>query len=95
LREILLSNEHVYVSKTDTEVIPHLIEEEMKRGQGLEAARSGYSQASSKARMLSLLSVRGSRIRLSVRRNHSPLIIGVSDKGLFLKLRHPCRFCIH
>jgi glucosamine--fructose-6-phosphate aminotransferase (isomerizing) len=36
LRQELLGNEHKFASQTDTEVIPHLIEEELKKGCSLE-----------------------------------------------------------
>jgi glucosamine--fructose-6-phosphate aminotransferase (isomerizing) len=38
LKEALLNKEHKFVSRTDTEVIPHLIEEEIKAGANLEDA---------------------------------------------------------
>jgi glucosamine--fructose-6-phosphate aminotransferase (isomerizing) len=83
LKEILLSNEHVYVSKTDTEVIPHLIEEEMKRGQSLEAAVRATIKQLEGSYAFAVVSTREPD-KIVCARNHSPLIIGVSDKGLFL-----------
>jgi glucosamine--fructose-6-phosphate aminotransferase (isomerizing) len=83
LKEILLSNEHVYVSKTDTEVIPHLIEEEMKRGLGLEAAVRATIKQLEGSYAFAVVSTREPD-KIVCARNHSPLIIGVSDKGLFL-----------
>src|SRR4030042_4537280 len=38
LRKRLASDGHHFTSETDTEVIPHLIEDEMKKGASLEAA---------------------------------------------------------
>ncbi len=38
LREALLAQGHTFLSETDTEVIPHLIEEHLNRGSSLEAA---------------------------------------------------------
>jgi len=83
LREILLSNEHVYVSKTDTEVIPHLIEEEMKRGQGLEAAVRATVKQLEGSYAFAVVSTR-EPIRLSCARKPQSSHHRVSDKGLFL-----------
>ncbi len=82
IREQLISNNHVIASETDTEVIPHLIEEEMKKGNSLEAAvlavapklRGSYA-------FLTISSHEPSKI-IGVRRG-SPLAVGISDRGFF------------
>jgi glucosamine--fructose-6-phosphate aminotransferase (isomerizing) len=38
LKETLLANGHAFLSETDTEVIPHLVEEALKEGDSLEVA---------------------------------------------------------
>ena len=83
LRDMLLSNEHTYVSKTDTEVIPHLIEEEMRRGMSLEVAvRNTAKQLEGSYAFAAISTLEADKIVCA--RQHSPLILGVSDKGLFL-----------
>lgn len=83
LKDLLLSNEHSFVSKTDTEVIPHLIEEEMRQGLDFqEAARSAVKQLEGSYALAAVSAKEPDKIICA--RNHSPLILGVSDQGLFL-----------
>jgi glucosamine--fructose-6-phosphate aminotransferase (isomerizing) len=82
LKEALLNKEHKFVSRTDTEVIPHLIEEEIKAGANLEdAVRTAVRQLEG-SYALAVLSVE-EKDKIICVRNQSPLIIGESDKGLF------------
>jgi glucosamine--fructose-6-phosphate aminotransferase (isomerizing) len=83
LRDMLLSKEHSYVSKTDTEVIPHLIEEEMHKGVSFEeAVRSTVKQLEGSYAFAAVSTHEGDKIICA--RNQSPLLLGVSDRGLFL-----------
>lgn len=83
LKDLLLSNEHSFVSKTDTEVIPHLIEEEMRQGLDFqEAARSAVKQLEGSYALAAVSAKEPDKIICA--RNHSPLILGISDQGLFL-----------
>jgi glucosamine--fructose-6-phosphate aminotransferase (isomerizing) len=82
LKETLLNKEHKFVSRTDTEVIPHLIEEEIKAGANLEdAVRTAVRQLEG-SYALAVLSAE-EKDKIVCVRNQSPLIIGESDEGLF------------
>jgi glucosamine--fructose-6-phosphate aminotransferase (isomerizing) len=82
LKETLLNKGHRFVSRTDTEVIPHLIEEEINAGADLEdAVRTAVRQLEG-SYALAVLSVH-EKDKIVCVRNQSPLIIGESDKGLF------------
>ncbi|MGC8849608.1 MAG: glutamine--fructose-6-phosphate transaminase (isomerizing) [Candidatus Bathyarchaeia archaeon] len=78
----LLERGHRYVSRTDTEVIAHLIEEELEAGvdlytavlRGVRKLRGSYA--------LAVISPREPG-RMVCARNESPLIIGVSEVGVF------------
>ncbi|MCJ7631740.1 glutamine--fructose-6-phosphate transaminase (isomerizing) [Candidatus Bathyarchaeota archaeon] len=83
LRDMLINNGHHIVSKTDTEVIPHLIEDEMRNGVSLEeAVRSAIKQLEG-SYALGVVSSED-KDKIVCARNQSPLILGISDKGLFL-----------
>ena len=82
LKETLLNKEHRFVSRTDTEVIPHLIEEEINAGADLEnAVRTAVRQLEG-SYAIAVLSMQ-EKDKIVCVRNQSPLIIGESDKGLF------------
>jgi len=83
LKDLLLSKEHSYVSKTDTEVIPHLIEDEMERGVSFEEAVRNTVKQLEGSYALAAVSTREAD-KIVCARNYSPLVLGVSDKGLFL-----------
>ena len=80
LRQQLISEGHTFISETDTEVIPHLIEKY-------------YSGSLEKAVEAALLDVEGSYAivvlragepKLVVARRDSPLIIGIGDRDNFV-----------
>lgn len=82
LKEELMEKGHNFVSRTDTEVIPHMIEEELKSDVGLKGAilrvlrrlRGSYA-------IVVVTSLEADRIYCA--RHESPLVIGVSDTGTF------------
>ncbi len=76
LREQLVGEGHRFLSETDTEVIPHLIEKHYQGNlaQAVEAAL-GYINGS-----YSIVVVHTECEELVVARNESPLIIGVGDR---------------
>ena len=79
----LESNGHKFRSTTDTEVIPHLIEEKLKAGKNhreavLDAARE------LKGSYAFLVLFRDLADRLYGVRKDAPLIIGLSERGNFL-----------
>jgi len=75
---------HVFVSKTDTEVIAHLIEENLKRNPKLGLA-DAVLEAVKRIEGSYALAVISSREpdKIVCARNESPLVLGVSENGVF------------
>jgi glutamine---fructose-6-phosphate transaminase (isomerizing) len=79
IKDELLAKGHRFLSRTDTEVIPHLIEEAMKTDCGLqEATRRALLQIKGS---FALVVVSSYEEKIICARNESPLIIGVSEEG--------------
>jgi glucosamine--fructose-6-phosphate aminotransferase (isomerizing) len=83
LREELKGEGHAFVSTTDAEVIPHLIEEEMRTGGGdfAGAVRRACLRFEGRYAIVALHS--GSDVLVAARTG-SPLIVGVADHGFFV-----------
>jgi glucosamine--fructose-6-phosphate aminotransferase (isomerizing) len=82
LRAELETLGHVFKSKTDTEVVPHLIEEEMKKGLSLtEAVREATNRLDGSYSIAVVSSREPDKIVCA--RRESPLVLGVSEKGLY------------
>ena len=82
LRRQLTDSGHYLVSETDTEVIPHLIEEEVKKGSSLEAAVLAVaSKLEGSYAFLAIASHEPDKIVGT--RKESPLAVGISDRGTF------------
>ncbi|MCW3991719.1 MAG: glutamine--fructose-6-phosphate transaminase (isomerizing) [Candidatus Bathyarchaeota archaeon] len=82
LKEELVNLGHSFVSRTDTEVIGHLIEEELKGGIGLgEAVLKAARRLRGSYAIAVVSSLDPGRIFCA--RNESPLVFGVSDRGVF------------
>lgn len=75
---------HIFVSKTDTEVIPHLIEEIMKNNPKLSLT-AAVQEALKRLEGSYALAIISSREpdKIICARNESPLVLGVSDNGVF------------
>lgn len=82
LRDELLEKGHIFKSRTDTEVIPHLIEEEMKNDIGLQGAMLRVLRRLKGSYALGVLSTHEPE-KIFVARNESPLVLGISDNGTF------------
>ncbi len=81
LRDWLISRGHVFNSETDTEVLPHLIEE-LYAGDLLEAVRRAITKLQGSYAMVVLcLDEPG---RLVAARHDSPLVVGLGDGENFL-----------
>jgi glucosamine--fructose-6-phosphate aminotransferase (isomerizing) len=80
LREELLAKGHKFSSNTDTEIIPHLIEEGLKSGLGL---REAVTETLDKVKGSMAIAVLSSREpdRIVCARRDSPLVLGVGSKG--------------
>lgn len=78
-----LSARHRFTSETDTEVIPHLIEEYLEEGHPLEeAVRLALKQVTGAYAIAAVFS--GEPAKLVGARRDSPLVAGVADGSLFL-----------
>jgi len=71
-----------FLSDTDTEVIPHLVTEELKQGAGfIEAVRKALSQMTGS---YALGVIKESENMLIAAKKESPLVIGIGEEELFL-----------
>ncbi|MFW6109745.1 MAG: isomerizing glutamine--fructose-6-phosphate transaminase, partial [archaeon] len=82
LKEELLEKGHIFKSRTDTEVIPHLIEEEMKNNTGLQGAMLRVLRRLKGSYAIVVLSTHKPD-KIYCARNESPLVIGISDNGTY------------
>jgi glucosamine--fructose-6-phosphate aminotransferase (isomerizing) len=83
LRKHLVSTGHHFTSETDTEVIPHLIEDEMKNGASLEAAVLAVAPKLEGSYAFLAISSRDSGKIVATRRDN-PLAIGLGENGYFV-----------
>ena len=78
-----LGDKHTFTSETDTEVVPHLIEEYMEKGDSLEeAVIKTVKQIDGSYAMLVIATAEPGKI-VAVRKN-SPLVIGTTENGNFV-----------
>jgi glucosamine--fructose-6-phosphate aminotransferase (isomerizing) len=81
LKDKLASKGHVFKSRTDSEVIAHLIEEEIKNGESLEeACCRAFNMLQG---VYAVLVVKSDEFKLIAVKKGSPLVIGISDHGYF------------
>jgi len=78
-----LEQSHTFVSDTDTEVIPHLIEQHMENGASLEKAVMMATQQLRGSYALVVISAAEPGKMVAIRKN-SPLLVGVGDGYTFL-----------
>jgi len=83
LRHQLADSGHRFTSETDSEVIPHLIEAEMKKGCSLEAAVLAVAPKLEGSYAFLVISSQDPGKIVSTRKD-SPLAIGTSDHGYFI-----------
>ena len=84
LRTELQNLDHKFVSKTDTEVIPHLIEETLKKNPNLSflAAVQETLKRLEGSYALAIISTKEPD-KIICARNESPLVLGVNGNGVF------------
>jgi len=82
LRMELIDKGHVFVSKTDTEVIPHLIEENLKRGLDFHQAFKDAVKRLKGSYALAVISTFEPE-KIFCARKESPLIVGLAENGSF------------
>ena len=73
---------HLFSSETDTEVLPHLIEEEMANGKNFEEAVIAVSEKITGFSSFVVMNADSNNI-IAVK-SGSPLVLGVRDKGMFV-----------
>jgi glucosamine--fructose-6-phosphate aminotransferase (isomerizing) len=83
LREYLRGRGHVFRSETDTEVVPHLLEELLSRGYTTLDALRELARTLRGAYALAIV-VSGEPDRIYFIRNVSPLVIGLLEGAVFL-----------
>jgi len=82
LRQYLIGAGHHFTSETDTEVIPHLIEDEMKKGASLEAAVLAVAPKLEGYYAFLAISSRDSGKIVATRKDNS-LAIGIGEHGYY------------
>lgn len=83
LKEELISLGHMFKSETDTEVVPHLIEEFKKRGMSnFQAFKSAISVLQGTYAILAIIDDEPNKIYFAKKDN--PLVIGLADKMNFI-----------
>ena len=82
MRRNLESKGHVFTSETDTEVIPHLMEDYLNEGSTFERAVRMTSQQLNGSYAFIAISVREPEKMVATRRDN-PLVIGIGNRGTF------------
>ncbi|GAI41076.1 unnamed protein product, partial [marine sediment metagenome] len=82
LRQILKDKGHIFTSETDTEVIPHLIEECLKESNTLEKAVYKAIQRLKGSYAFVAISTQEPQKMVAARKDNS-LVIGIGDNGSF------------
>lgn len=84
LRQELEARGHVFKSKTDTEVIPHLIEESLKNNPSLSLADSVLETMKrlDGSYAIAVISAREPR-KIICARDESPLVVGVNENAIY------------
>jgi glucosamine--fructose-6-phosphate aminotransferase (isomerizing) len=82
IRQILEGKGHTFTSETDTEVIPHLVEDYMKEGKTLEQAVLMTGQKLKGSYAFITISAQEPEKMVATRRDN-PLVIGMGDRGTF------------
>jgi glucosamine--fructose-6-phosphate aminotransferase (isomerizing) len=82
LKDELIDKGHTFLSRTDTEVIPHLIEEEMKTGTDLKAAFLRVLRRLKGSYAFAVISTLEPD-KILCARQESPLVLGVSENGTY------------
>ncbi|MEM2909541.1 MAG: glutamine--fructose-6-phosphate transaminase (isomerizing) [Nitrososphaerota archaeon] len=83
LKRELLDLNHKFVSKTDTEVIAHLLEENLRKGESFFSAFVNTVKRLSGSYALAVVYV-GEPEKILVAKQDMPILIGVGDGGMFV-----------
>lgn len=83
IKEALITKGHVFKSETDTEVIPHLIEDYMKKGNDfIEATRQAVLEIEGEFALAAIFVEDVKRIVFA--KNKSPLLVGIGENEKFV-----------
>ena len=82
LKDEMMEKGHIFKSRTDTEVLAHLLEEEMKTDIGLQGAMLRVLRRIKGSYAFVVLSTYEPD-KIYCARNESPLVLGVSENGTF------------
>jgi glutamine---fructose-6-phosphate transaminase (isomerizing) len=82
LKESLREKGHKFLSDTDTEVIPHLISEQIKEGTNFETAV--WMALRQMTGSYAIAAIRESERTLIAARKESPLVLGIGDGEMFV-----------
>ncbi len=82
LKDELIEKGHNFLSRTDTEVVPHLLEEEMKSDIGLkDSVLRTFRRLKGSYAIVIVTSMEPDKVYCA--RNESPLVLGVSNNGTY------------
>jgi glutamine---fructose-6-phosphate transaminase (isomerizing) len=81
IKNELMKKGHKFISETDTEVIPHLIEENLKKNNIQEAVRKSFNELKGLSAIVALDSKSNT---LVAAKNGSPLVIGVGKNEFII-----------
>ncbi len=81
LKEAVLASGHTYISETDTEVVPHMIEDAMKRLSFSEAVRTVFKKLTG---LNAFLVLNTDTDEIVAVKNGSPLVVGFGKDELFV-----------
>lgn len=81
LKKELIKKDHVFASETDTEVIPHLIEENLKKQGFASSVRDAFNRLKG---MNAVVVANAASSEIIAAKTGSPLIAGISEDGFFI-----------
>jgi len=81
LKQELLAKGHRFLSETDTEVMPHLIEEYMKTESFVNSVKNTFNRLKG---LNALLAIHTNSSQIIAAKNGSPLIVGLGENELFV-----------
>lgn len=82
LKEKLVEKGHIFKSETDTEVVSHMLEDDIKRGMSFpDSMRKVFNQLNG---LNAILAIQTRTDEIIAAKNGSPLIIGIGDHEYFI-----------
>lgn len=81
IKEELLKKGHIFLSETDTEVIPHLIEENLKKSGFATAVRDAFNRLTG---LNAIVVAYAPSSQIVAAKTGSPLVVGVNHEGYYV-----------